>query len=84
MPYIAQITRDHLAEGHPPSTPGELNYAITRLLVVYAATHGLSYDTIADCISSCEGAKLEFYRRIAGPYEDAKMRENGDVYVAGN
>ncbi len=27
-----------------------------------------------------ETAKLEFYRRVAGPYEDAKISENGEVY----
>lgn len=26
------------------------------------------------------GAKLEFYRRVAVPYENAKMAEHGDVY----
>lgn len=29
-----------------------------------------------------ECAKLEFYRRVAAPYEDKKIAENGDVYPA--
>ena len=27
-----------------------------------------------------EGAKLEFYRRIVAPYEELKIKENGEVY----
>lgn len=34
---------------------------------------------INDCIGACEGAKLEFYRRVASPYEDVKIKQNGDV-----
>jgi len=40
----------------------------------------LNYQTINDIIGALEGAKLEFYRRIAIPYENAKLTENGDVY----
>ncbi len=31
-------------------------------------------------MGALEGSKLEFYRRIAAPYENKKMKENGDVY----
>lgn len=31
-------------------------------------------------MGAVEGAKTEFYRRIAVPYEEKKIRENGDVY----
>jgi hypothetical protein len=39
-----------------------------------------SYQSINDVLGALEGAKLEFYRRIAAPYEDTKIQENGDVY----
>jgi hypothetical protein len=38
------------------------------------------YQAINDCLGALEGAKLELYRRVAAPYEDRKIQENGDVY----
>ena len=64
----------------PPLEPGQLNYAITCVLKDYIESNGLSYDTINDIVGALEGAKLEFYRRVAAPYEDKKIIENGDVY----
>jgi len=85
MPYISQRTRNEfvLDRGfslpYTIENPGELNYLITELVKVYRATnHG--YQAINDIIGALEGAKLEFYRRIAAPYEDLKIEGNGDVY----
>lgn len=83
MPYIAKDDRADLDPwGKIPAvdTPGELNYQITRLCALYLYTHGQSYKTINDCLGAMEGAKLEFYRRVASPYEDKKCEQNGDVY----
>lgn len=60
--------------------PGELNYQITCLLNQYKAHKKLSYQTINDILGALEGAKQEFYRRVAVPYEEEKRQENGDVY----
>jgi hypothetical protein len=85
MPYIKHASR--LAFECPahmiPGNAGQLNYAITKLLVDYISTRGvvgLSYQSLNDALGALEGAKLEFYRRIAAPYEDTKIQENGDVY----
>lgn len=59
---------------------GELNYLITTLAQYYLEKHGTSYNTISDVIKAMECAKLEFYRRVVIPYEDQKIKENGDVY----
>ena len=32
-------------------------------------------------MGALECAKLELYRRVAAPYEDVKIMENGDVYT---
>lgn len=82
MPYIPQNRRLELAADLPdqPHTPGELNYAISSLLNHYVQAHGLCYQVINDILGACEGAKAEFYRRIAAPYEDTKLAANGDVY----
>jgi hypothetical protein len=80
MPYVASHIRNAIDTGDKPNTPGELNYAITSLLVSYYTRQGLSYSTINDILGALEGAKLEFYRRVAVPYEEEKRKENGDVY----
>jgi hypothetical protein len=77
MPYINEKNRAMART--VPTTPGELNYAITMLCKEYLAG-SVSYMRINDVLGALEGAKLEFYRRIAAPYEDTKIQENGDVY----
>ena len=80
MPYINQETRKALNLGMVPMTPGELNYCMTMFCKAYVSTKGLSYQTIAEITGVLENVKQEFYRRVAVPYEEAKMEENGDVY----
>lgn len=81
MPYLKHEDRDFIRfilEGF--DTPGKLNYAFTAIANAYIVENDLSYQTINDIIGALEGAKLEFYRRVAAPYEDEKIKENGDVY----
>ncbi len=79
MPYIARADRERAAL-HPRS-PGELNYAITQLIIRYLdATSHHGYTQFNDCLGALEGAKLEFYRRVVMPYEDEKRDTNGDCY----
>ena len=79
VPYIEDYKRDRAQDS--PETPGELNYAITVLVREYVALFGLRYQTINDVLGALEGAKLEFYRRVAAPYEEMKRAQNGDVYT---
>lgn len=78
MPYIEKEKRD-FAKSHPLNS-GELNFAITKVINLYVQGKGLSYQNINDVMGALEGAKLEFYRRIAVPYENEKLAINGDVY----
>jgi len=55
---------------------GELNYVITKIL---KQVYSLRYFHINKAIGVLECVKLEFYRRVAAPYEDKKMKESGDV-----
>lgn len=81
MPYIRKTERRALnSAGDKPGDPGQLNYAITMLCIDYHARMGGRYQQINDVLGALEGAKLEFYRRRAAPYEDTKIIENGDVY----
>jgi len=77
VPYIDKKRREII---YKPETAGELNFMITELLISYIGTNGLNYTTINDIVGACEGAKMEFYRRVAIPYENNKIVQNGDVY----
>jgi hypothetical protein len=81
MPYIKEEDRAKLCDPEEvPMTPGELNYVLTDEAVRYVYNKGLSYQTLSEVVSTFECAKLEFYRRVVVPYEDKKIKENGDVY----
>jgi hypothetical protein len=56
---------------------GELNYVLTLAAVGYLKQHGLRYQTMNDIVGALEGAKLEFQRRIVGPYEAQKAFDVG-------
>jgi hypothetical protein len=81
MPYIEQSKRIEILHGNLPVTPGELNYAISDLLRCYYGNQArINYQILNDILGALEGAKLEFYRRVVVPYEDKKIKENGDIY----
>lgn len=85
MPYVQPSYRylidDHLCEVHQHiQSPGDLNYAITTLCSEYLAIRGLRYSNINEVVGVLECAKMELYRRVAAPYEESKINENGDVY----
>ncbi len=84
MPYITPKDRDRfepeLSGLAAPKTPGELNYLFTEIADKYMRKCGLSYQAINDVLGAFDGASKEFYRRIAAPYEDIKIKLNGDVY----
>ena len=81
MPYIDAKARERLNKGGSPQTPGELNYAITKLVDEYLIQKGgIRYAHLNEVLGAMECAKLELYRRVAAPYEDQKITEAGDVY----
>lgn len=80
MPYIPQKDRDNLEDFNCISSPGQLNFYITEAIAAYTKNRTVSYQTINDVLGALEGAKMEYYRRIAVPYENQKLTENGDVY----
>lgn len=86
MPYIKQDARNQidvdqlLIDGGKAKDAGTLNFILTTVVVAYFNANGGRYQQINDVVGALEGAKLEFYRRMAAPYEDKKIEENGDVY----
>lgn len=65
-------------KGKPdPANAGRLNYAVTRLCI--AVFPQKKYWVIALVCGVLLNVILEYYRRFAAPYEDTKIKENGDV-----
>lgn len=60
----------------PEEVDGELNYVVTKIL---KGVYPLKYYHLNKAIGVLECIKLEFYRRVAAPYEDVKIKESGDV-----
>jgi len=82
MPYIEEWNREDLRrQNSVPQTAGELNYMITSAIDKYILGDRMSYSLINEAIGVLECAKLELYRRVAVPYEDKKLDDNGDVYT---
>jgi hypothetical protein len=56
---------------------GDINYVFSRVLS--GVMGDVSYSKIAMITGVLENIKQEFYRRVAEPYEDKKIVENGDI-----
>lgn len=80
MPYIDEGAKSHLGLSLTMRTSGELNYKLTVEIIDYLMWHGLSYQTCNDIVGALDNCKDEFRRRVQHPYEDGKIKINGDVY----
>ena len=56
---------------------GNINYCFSRVVGNIIGDH--SYGKIAMITGVLENIKQEFYRRLATPYENTKVIENGDI-----
>ena len=82
MPYIKQEQRDQISPAvvnFCPENAGDLNYVITVMIDNYIRNYGENYANYNEMIGALECCKLEYYRRGISPYEDEKIKENGDV-----
>lgn len=95
MPYISRERRDDLDEAiarlqnclrhgshaDPGAIDGDLNYTFTRLLeVIPVVREGRWRYRLCNLVEGVLGCcAKEFYRRLAGPYEDRAIEKNGDV-----
>lgn len=83
MPYLKCINKELINLGTVPKSAAELNYKVSALCNEMLKEKGVKYSEINALIGALECAKMELYRRIASPYEDVKIEENGDVYTIG-
>ena len=80
MPYISKRERVLIdVEANPPTSPGQLNYAISRMIHEYVLRNGRNYTVMSAARAAALDATDEFYRTVMVPYEDQKRRENGPV-----
>ncbi len=83
MPYISIADRlkfdKCICELPEFNSPGELNYMISILCSHYGSGKKLSYQQINDVMGALAGAQTEYYRRVAIPYEEQKIKLNGDL-----
>jgi hypothetical protein len=75
------IVRRAQAQGSDGAFAGLLNYACTRLALktVRLQFGAMRYWLIAILTGTFKNIADEFYRRLAAPYEDRQMAQNGDV-----
>jgi hypothetical protein len=84
MPYTKQEDRAAIKETinflqEYIKSKGDLNYAICQLVGVLILRGKISYTTMSEWIDGVHDAETELRRRILEPYEDLKIKENGDV-----
>ena len=89
MPYITQEKRmDYdcringlFSPALPKMDAGSANYCITRIIWKFMHQDGKPrYIGFCIAMGTLICVMLELYRRKAAPYEDEKIKENGDVY----
>ncbi len=87
MPYIIRARREHIKRNWSDEidagdirNAGELNFAISTIINLYLKHNGKDYQHMNDIIGALEGAKAEFYRIVVVPYENEKLKKNGEVF----
>lgn len=89
MPYIKKKDRvqyqdaiNELARMVPSDRelrPGHMNYIVSRLVqVVYGDK--MRYCDHNEVMGFLAGVQAEFYRRFTAPYEDEKIKSEGDLH----
>ena len=91
MPYIKQEKREWLDPGidelmialvnleiddESNNMEENINYVFTKLL---KKCYGNSYGELNDALGILSAVQLEFYRKVAAPFEDQKIYDNDDV-----
>ena len=66
-----------------PSCVGDLTYVLYKACERYIKRQNLAkpakFQDYAEAMGALESAKLEFYRLHVAPYEDKKIKENGQA-----
>ena len=79
MPYIKPETRDVMLVCRP-SRPGDLAFKLAAHINQYLQGNGRSFQTFCEVEGVLQCLSKEIYRRLTAPYEDEKIKQNGDVF----
>lgn len=91
MPYVNELIRrqvkaplegliEYVHAQEPSQQDGTLNYIISELVSrSIKPSSGWRYHLIHRAYGVFQAAGAEFYRRIAAPYEDKAIENNGDI-----
>ena len=63
--------------------PGIMNYSISQLIEYVYPVNDCGYKEFNEVIGFIESLKMEYYRKMASPYEDIKERKNGPINTEG-
>lgn len=79
MPYTERSRRPDINIDPIPRDVGDLTYLLTWCCAMYLRSCPVRYDRLADVLGALEATKLELNRRVLTPYEQIKLKANGDV-----
>jgi len=85
MPYVHKEIKDAMVDaierlGAFIQDKGDLNYAICELTGRFIIQEGeFNYTDMSEKIDAVHDAEAELRRRLLVPYEELKIKENGDV-----
>ena len=57
---------------------GDINYVVSKVFKKIFEANS-KYDTVNSLVGVLECIKMEYYSQQARPYEDLKIKENGDI-----
>ena len=77
-PKIKEVISVITNNGSSKAKVGDINYVFSKIIWELFDKNP-SYTLGNDLMGVLEGVRSEFYRRKLGPYEDQKMKENGDI-----
>jgi hypothetical protein len=79
---LAKAVEEVVSTQEEANVAGLLNYTITEFLIEVLEKdfiEKVNYHRHNEIIGMLESCKLEWYRRNVAPYEDEKIKQNGDV-----
>ncbi len=89
MPYIPEERRKYLNDSidhvidelyNEVWNDGSVNYVIYKLMLAWW-DQSPGYHRIKDVQGTLDCVSKEFYRRVAVPYEEKKIKKNGDIEI---
>ncbi len=80
MPYLEKSIKDSLDHRvMVASEPGHLTYRLYKECLSYIKLRGKRFAVLCEVVGALVCCLLELYRRVVAPYEEEKIKINGDV-----